>query len=82
MIAPAQVDAKRVRVGFSTMEDRMRTTYANASRVLADFGATLDNVVLETPFVIDMPPAFAAATKVARRSIATIFRQLRATSSA
>lgn len=64
LIAPAQVDAKGLPVDFSSMEEQMRATYANASRVLAEFGATLDNVVQETLFVIDMPSAFAAAIKV------------------
>jgi enamine deaminase RidA (YjgF/YER057c/UK114 family) len=64
LIAPAQLDANGAPVNFSAMEEQMRATYANASRVLAEFGATLDDVVQETLFVIDMPSAFAAATKV------------------
>ncbi len=68
LIAPAQVDANGVAVDFSTMEEQMRATYANASKVLAEFDATLDDVVQETLFVIDMPSAFAAASKVRKEA--------------
>lgn len=68
LIAPARVDANGVAVDFSTMEEQMRATYANAAKVLAEFGATLDDVVQETLFVIDMPSAFAAASKVRKEA--------------
>lgn len=67
LIAPAPVD-NGVAVDFSNMEQQMRATYTNASKVLAEFGATLDNVVQETLFVIDMPSAFTAATKVRKEA--------------
>jgi enamine deaminase RidA (YjgF/YER057c/UK114 family) len=66
LIAPARVGADGFAEDFSTMEEQMRAAYANAVRVLAEFGATLDDVVCETLFVIDMPSAFAAASKVRR----------------
>ena len=49
---------------FSTMEAQMRATYANAAKLLAQFGASLDNVVEETLFVLDVDAAFAVASKV------------------
>jgi enamine deaminase RidA (YjgF/YER057c/UK114 family) len=64
LIGPAQVGPNGAVVDFSNMEEQMRATYANAVKVLAEFGATLDDVVQETLFVIDMPSAFAAATEV------------------
>ena len=68
LIAPAQLDANGVPVDHSTMEEQMRAAYANAATVLAEFGATLDDVVQETLFVIDVPSAFAAATKVRKEA--------------
>ena len=39
----------------------MRTAYANAVKLLAKFGATLDHVVEETIYVTDVDAAFAVA---------------------
>lgn len=64
LIAPAALDAAGRPADFSTMEQQMRATYANAAKVLARFGATLDNVVEETLFVLDVDAAFAVAAKV------------------
>jgi enamine deaminase RidA (YjgF/YER057c/UK114 family) len=68
LIGPAKVDADGIAVDFSTMEEQMRATYANAVKILAEFDATLDDVVQETLFVINMPSAFAAATKVRKEA--------------
>lgn len=64
LVAPAKLDANGRPADFSMMEQQMRTTYANAARVLAQFGASLDNVVEETLFVLDVDAAFAVAAKV------------------
>jgi enamine deaminase RidA (YjgF/YER057c/UK114 family) len=56
---------------YSGMELQMRTTYANAEKVLAQFGATLDNVVEETLYVLDVDAAFAVAGKVRRAAFGT-----------
>ncbi len=53
---------------FSMMEIQMRTTYANAAKVLAQLGATMDDVVEETVFVLDMDAAFAVAGNVRREA--------------
>lgn len=50
-------------VGVGDMEAQMRQAYANMKKVLAAYGATIDNVVDETVFVTDMKAAFEAATK-------------------
>ncbi|MGE8499737.1 MAG: RidA family protein [Pseudomonas sp.] len=64
LIAPAELNAEGKPADFSTMEAQMRQTYANIVELLAEFGATLDDVVEETLFVIDVPAAFAAAGTV------------------
>ena len=48
----------------STMELQMRTTYANAAKVLARYGAGLQHVVEEVLYVTDMEAAFAVAGAV------------------
>lgn len=50
-------------VGVGDMEAQMRQAYANMKKVLAAYGAAIDNVVDETVFVTDMKAAFEAATK-------------------
>lgn len=57
--------------GFAEMALQMQTTYANAEKVLAQFGATLDDVVEETLFVLDVDAAFAVAGEVRREAYGT-----------
>jgi enamine deaminase RidA (YjgF/YER057c/UK114 family) len=64
LVAPAALDEFGKVAEFSTMEPQMRATYANAARLLAQFGATLDHVVEETLFVLDVDAAFAVAGAV------------------
>lgn len=71
MIAPAALDETGRPVDFSTMEAQMRVTYANAEKLLAQFGATLDHVVEETLYVLDVDEAFSVAGKVRKESYAT-----------
>jgi enamine deaminase RidA (YjgF/YER057c/UK114 family) len=47
-------------VGPGDMEAQMRQAYANIEKVLAQYGATIDNVVDEVLFVTDMDAAYAA----------------------
>jgi 2-iminobutanoate/2-iminopropanoate deaminase len=42
------------------MEPQMRQAYANVKKVLAHFGATMDNIVDEILFVVDMDAAMKA----------------------
>jgi len=50
------------------MEAQMRQTYANAKKLLAGYGATLDYVVEEVLYVTDMEKAFAAAGPVRKEA--------------
>jgi enamine deaminase RidA (YjgF/YER057c/UK114 family) len=70
MIAPAALDESGKPADFSTMEEQMRVTYANAAKLLARFGATLDHVVEETLYVLDVDAAFAVAGKVRKQAYA------------
>jgi enamine deaminase RidA (YjgF/YER057c/UK114 family) len=45
------------------MEAQMRQAYTNLQKVLALYGATVENLVDEILFVTDMDTAFAAAVK-------------------
>src|SRR3954467_5580926 len=56
-------DSGRIR-DHSNMEIQMRQTYANAEIILAEFGATLDDVVEEVLYVTDMDTASPAAGPV------------------
>jgi enamine deaminase RidA (YjgF/YER057c/UK114 family) len=56
-------DDKGSIVGLGNMEAQMRQAYANVRKVLAEYNATMDNVVDEVIFVTDMDAGFAAAVK-------------------
>jgi 2-iminobutanoate/2-iminopropanoate deaminase len=49
--------------GPRNMEVQMRQAYANIEKLLAQYGATIDNIVDEVLFVTDMDAAFAARSK-------------------
>lgn len=71
LIAPATLDESGKPVDFSPMEEQMQVTYANAAKLLARFGATLEHVVEETLYVLDVDAAFAVAGKVRTNVYAT-----------
>ncbi|HEY7572830.1 MAG TPA: RidA family protein [Nitrososphaeraceae archaeon] len=50
-------------IGHGDMEAQMRQSYANVKKVLAMYGANMENIVDEILFVTDMDTAFAAAVK-------------------
>ncbi len=50
-------------VGLRDMEAQMRQAYSNIQKLIAQYGATMDNIVDEVLFVTDMDTAFAAAAK-------------------
>ena len=52
----------------SNMEIQMRQTYANAKKILSEFGATLDNVVEEVLYVTDMDQAMSIAGPVRKEA--------------
>jgi enamine deaminase RidA (YjgF/YER057c/UK114 family) len=70
LIAPASLDESGKPAEFSMMEQQMRATYANAVKLLARFGATLDNVVEETLYVLDVDPHSPPRARCARRPTA------------
>jgi enamine deaminase RidA (YjgF/YER057c/UK114 family) len=67
-VAPAPVDESGRVTDFSNMEAQMRRTYENAGKILAKLGATLDDVVEEVLYVLDMDAAFAAAGPVRKEA--------------
>ena len=68
VVGPAPLDDRgRVR-DHSNMETQMRQTYANAKKILNQFGATLENVVEEVLYVTDMETAFAVAGPVRKEA--------------
>jgi enamine deaminase RidA (YjgF/YER057c/UK114 family) len=50
-------------IGPGDMEIQMRQAYTNIQKLLAQYGATMENIVDEILFVTDMDAAFAAAVK-------------------
>ena len=52
----------------SSMEIQMRQTYANAKKILSEFGATLNNVVEEVIYVTDMDAAMGVAGPVRKEA--------------
>lgn len=70
-VAPAGLVGSTAAAGPSKMELQMRTTYANAAKVLARFGATLQHVVDEVLYVTDMDAAFAVAGDVRKAAYAS-----------
>jgi len=61
---PAPLDSTGRPTDFSMMEAQMRVTYDNIAKLLARFDATLDNVVAETLYVLDVDAAFSVAGTV------------------
>lgn len=71
LVAPAVLGADGKPRDFDTMAAQMRQTYLNAVELLAQFGATLDNVVEETLFVLDVDAAFKVAGEVRKEMYAS-----------
>lgn len=59
LVAPAPLDCEGKPSDFSSMGEQMRASYDNISKLLALYGATLEDVVEETLYVLDMDAAFA-----------------------
>jgi enamine deaminase RidA (YjgF/YER057c/UK114 family) len=64
LVAPAPVDEHGAVRDFSAMGEQMRQTYLNAEELLRRFGASLDDVVEEVLYVLDIDAAFAVAGRV------------------
>ncbi|HKV35714.1 MAG TPA: Rid family hydrolase [Pyrinomonadaceae bacterium] len=68
VVGPAPLDdAGKIR-DRSNMETQMRQTYANAKKILGEFGASLDNVVEEVVYVTDMDKAMEVAGPVRKEA--------------
>ena len=68
LVGAAPVDDQGHINDYSNMEVQIRQIYANAKRVLKQYGATLDNVVEEVIYVVDMDAAFAVAGRVRKEA--------------
>ncbi|MBV7564572.1 Rid family hydrolase [Pseudomonas sp. sia0905] len=64
LVAPAPLDSEGKPSDFSSMGEQMRTSYNNIAKLLALYGATLEDVVEETLYVLDMDAAFAVVGSV------------------
>jgi enamine deaminase RidA (YjgF/YER057c/UK114 family) len=64
MIAPAPLDPAGSIADHGNMGPQMAQSYANITKVLAGFGATMDDIVEEVVYVTDMDAAFAVAGEV------------------
>ena len=68
LVGAAPLDDNRKIRDHSNMEIQMRQTYANAKKILSEFGATLDNVVEEVLYVTDMDKAMEVAGLVRKEA--------------
>jgi enamine deaminase RidA (YjgF/YER057c/UK114 family) len=68
MVAPAPLDAQGKITDQGNMGPQMAQAYVNLKKVLADYDATLDNIVEEVLYVTDMDAAFAVAGKVRKEA--------------
>lgn len=68
IVGPAPLDEHGKILDHSNMETQMRQTYANAKKILGQYGATLEHVVEEVLYVTDMDAAFAAAGPVRKEA--------------
>ena len=68
LFAPAPVDSSGLVTDFSNMGAQMRQSYINAAELLRRFDASLDNVVEEVIYVLDMDAAFAIAGPVRKEA--------------
>lgn len=71
LIAPAPLDSDGKPSDFSSLGEQMRASYNNISKLLALYGATLDDVVEETLYVLDMDAAFAVVGNVRKAAYGT-----------
>lgn len=68
LVAPAPVNDAGQVTDFTNMGEQLRRCYANAAQLLERFGASLDDVVDEVLYVIDVDAADAAAGPVRKEA--------------
>ncbi len=71
LVGAAELDTNGRPKNFDEMAVQMEQTYANARKILAQFGSNLDDVVEETLYVLDVDAAFAVAGEVRRKAYGT-----------
>lgn len=71
LVAPAPLDTDGRPSDFSSMGEQMRVSYDNIAKLLALYGATMQDVVEETLYVLDMDAAFAVVGKVRKAAYGT-----------
>jgi enamine deaminase RidA (YjgF/YER057c/UK114 family) len=71
LVAPATLDSTGRVIDSTNMARQMQTTYENARRLLAEYGATLDDVVAEVIYVTDFEAAFAVAGNIRKAAYGT-----------
>lgn len=76
LVAPAEIDAAGKPASFETMEAQIRQTYQNAKVLLQQFGATFDDVVEETLYVLDVDAAFGPAAEIRKKVYGSDLPQL------
>lgn len=64
LVGPAPVDAKGIPTDYSNMAVQLRTAYANASSLLANLGASMEDVVEETLYVVSFGAVVSLAAGV------------------
>jgi enamine deaminase RidA (YjgF/YER057c/UK114 family) len=68
MVAPAPLDAAGRIADHGNMGAQMAQSYANLKKVLANYGASMDDIVEEVVYVIDMDAALAVAGEIRREA--------------
>ena len=68
MVAPAPLDQAGRISDHGNMGAQMAQSYANIEKVLANYGAAMDDVVEEVVYVTDMDAAFAVAGEVRKEA--------------
>lgn len=68
MVAPAPLDANGKITDFSNMGPQMEQAYANVAKMLSLYGLTMDNVVQEVVYVLDMDAAFKVGAPIRKKS--------------
>src|SRR5215469_10735151 len=79
MVGAAPLDDRGIIRDHSNMEVQMRQSYANAKKILREFGATLEDVVEEVLYVTDMEKAYAAAGPVRKEAYGSSTPQVAST---
>lgn len=68
LVAPAPVDDAGLVTDFTNTGEQLRRCYVNAAELLGRFGASLEDVVEEVLYVIDVDAADAAAGPVRKEA--------------